>query len=566
MTAVVLPAQPLPVPAPTLWLLRRDAWAKRPDAQQASVYAGEWVSGDRSLYLPALPIAPGAWDESMVKARRSWLAGQRDWTPVAWRSHWPQREGHVVGPQARFSALSCRLGLTGGAKGGGKSDVLLAIAIMWAGHPEYLGMLIRPTREELAPMIERAARLIPMVYPGAVWLAGERMWRFPTGAILKFRHCDPRKDDARRLAGAPVTFLGVDELTFQTQDSWDVLVSCVRSSAPGLPALVRCTTNPGGVGHHWVRGLFVEGADANGWSWDLRTKQPRCFVRSWLVDNPSLMQDEGYRLALEGMADDALREAYLGGNWDAFSGRVIRLVPGRHIITWADFRARYGFERIPAHWPRFRLLDWGSAHPYAAVWIACDEAGRGIVYRELYGARRGPDGKVVPNVGAGHETSHVAEHMARIERVGEKDAAGNDDQEHITMGWAGPDLFAEGRRDYGATRLLSEDFISRGIHFQAWNAAPGTRVPAKEHLLNRLRANALIFIREECPESIRTLPLLERSKFRPEDVDSDGEDHLYDAIKAFCLMRPWAAPPVAESTGIDPWDYARRGGMGWAAR
>lgn len=548
MNATPSPDKPLAVPSAAVWLLRRT------DPAAAKALAGEWVTADRRLYLPKLE------DEALtgahLEARRAFLEASSGagWAPVAWRSHWPTREG--VAPQARFIVLRSREGLTGGAKGGGKSDGLVVAGLPFAEHPGFQGMLIRPSVDELAGLIRRSAEIIPEAFPGAEWSKGERAWRWPQGGELKFRHCDPRRDDAKRLAGAPVTFLGIDELTFQTQASYDLLLSCVRSSHAGLPAFVRATCNPGGVGHHWVRARFVDGANADGWTTDAVTGERRAFVRSWLADNPSLLNDAGYRAALEGLADEALRKAFLEGDWDAFSGSVFRLVPGKHVLSWQQFKARWGHDRIPPHWTRFRLLDWGYAKPYAVLWIALDPDGNAIVYRELYGAAKDGAGRTIPDMGARHEVGMVAEKIARIERE-----AG----ETVSAGWAGPDLFAVARRDYGESRPLSEEFAAQGVHFLAWDAAPGSRKTAKQHLHQRLKGDrpAIVWIAEEAPESIRTLPLLERDPHNPEDVDTAGEDHLYDATKAFCLMRPWAPVDPRPLTWEEQFEAQQYQGTGW---
>jgi hypothetical protein len=126
-----------------------------------------------------------------------------------------------------------------------------------------------------------------------------------------------------------------------------------------------------------------------------------------------------------------------------------------------------------------------------------------------------------------------------------------DADEAIALGWTGPDLFTSGRADISAGIKIYEYFLKHGVVFTPWSAGPGSRKAKMAAFFERLyyekdddgafRVNpGIVFIEEECPHAIRTIPALEYDpNLGGEDVQTDMEDHAYDSISGFCLMRPW---------------------------
>jgi len=213
--------------------------------------------------------------------------------------------------QAAFLALTDLEALYGGAAGGGKSDALLMAALQYVDVPGYAALLLRRTYADLA-------------LPGAImdrshtWLAGtaahwdgeKHRWRFPSGATLSFGYLDTERDKYR-YQGAELQFVGLDELT-QFPNSWYIyLLSRLRRlKGSTVPLRARGATNPGGIGHRWVKERFVDEATALG-----------TFVPALLDDNPSLDRDE-YETALARL-DPTTRQQLRHGVWVQDSGGLV---------------------------------------------------------------------------------------------------------------------------------------------------------------------------------------------------------------------------------------------------
>lgn len=471
-----------------------------------------------------------------------------------WRAH--------PGPQTRALESSTRELLYGGAAGAGKTDFLVvdALAHVHRHGAHAKALLLRESYPQLAEIVDRADALYPAA--GGRYSKSERTWRFPSGGRVLFGHL---ADGPRPYWGQEYTYLGIDEITRAGLSERDYLTLLARvRSAHGVPCRIRATTNPGGEGHQWVKARWIDVVPPLTRFTDPQTGHERIFIPGRLADNPSLAETD-YGKSLEALPD-ADRRAFLEGDWNAYQGQVFLLEPGIHTWTWAQFAERTGHERPPREWLRYVVMDWGYAKPRAMYWIAVDYDGRAYVYREWYGVARDARGQVQPNVGDRLEPGTVAERIAGIEY-----ATDAEKRERIAMRWTGPDLDQHGRGDHGGGKPISEHFAAQGIYWAHWNAAPGSRVAAKMALHQRLHYErgkdwpGLVFIAEECPHALRTIPALEYDRHRVEDVDTDGEDHAYDAIKGFCLMRPWS--PVKLPEPKMPWERrAERKAYNWRAQ
>lgn len=208
--------------------------------------------------------------------------------------------------QADFLALDCLEALYGGAAGGGKSDALLMAALQYVHVPGYSALILRRTYADLAlpgAIMDRAREWL--AGSDAVWHDRDKTFTFPSGARLSFGYLDAEKDRFR-YQGAEFQFIGLDELT-QFPEAWyRYLFSRLRRPKTGelsrVPLRMRGATNPGGIGHEWVRRRFIdEGAGA-------------VFVPAVLADNPSLDADE-YRASLA-LLDQRTRDQLEKGNWE----------------------------------------------------------------------------------------------------------------------------------------------------------------------------------------------------------------------------------------------------------
>lgn len=459
---------------------------------------------------------------------------------VAWRAH--------EGFQRRVMKCPVREMLVGGAKGSGKTEVIGPKALKhvktW-GHLGATVLILRQTFKDLSEIIERVTALFRRA--GGRYIKSEYTWRFPNGGRVKFGHlqdgCDP-------YWGHEYSLIIIDEVTrcIPTEKEYLKLLGSLRNSK-GIPCQVILTSNPGGEGHEWVKARF-KNVDPFMVQHD-RRGLARVFIPGYLHDNPTLDPEDGtgeYRANLEQLPD-AERRAFLDGDWDAFTGQVFKIVPGVHTWTRARFAEHVKGEPlckagIPLAWKRYRLMDWGFAHPYCVLWFAIDFDGRAWVYREVYGVKVNAEGVIEPNVGSEEEGGEVALIIKDIEsEAGEK----------VTAAYSGPDLWHRKGRQMGDMREFYSWFEEKGVYFDKWDASPGTRLAGKMALHERLKFEkdekgnpapdfipGIVFISEACPHTIRTLPTLTYDEHQPELVSKKGEDHPYDVVKAFCLLYAWA--------------------------
>lgn len=294
--------------------------------------------------------------------------------------------------QADFLELpdTIKEALYGGAAGGGKSEALLNLPLVrqFHQHPRFKGILFRRTYPELEQeLIVRSQSQGLYAGCGARYNQEKKRWTFPNGSIIQFGHLE-YDSDVRKYDSAEYPYIGFDELTSFTEYQYLYLFSRNRSSSPALPSIIRSGTNPGNIGHGWVRARFIEPAPYGKIMLDERTKLKRIFIQSKVQDNPHIMKnDPGYIQTLMGMAEKD-RRAKLDGDWWTFSGQVFddyREEPfadepanAQHVID--------PFE-IPSWWPRFLAIDWGYAAMTYAVWGALSPEGRLYIYKE-YGVKQ----------------------------------------------------------------------------------------------------------------------------------------------------------------------------------
>lgn len=228
--------------------------------------------------------------------------------PKPWYSHKPHPK------QAEFLANNERDVLFGGAAGGGKSDALLMAALQYVDVPGYSALVVRRTFKDLnqpGAIMDRAQEWLRGT--SAKWNNNDHRFTFPSGAVLTFGYLDSRRD-IDQYQGAEYQFAGVDELT-QMPEQWArYLFSRLRKPKEGplakVPLRFRGATNPGGIGHEWVRKRYVD-----------KTTRTGTFIPSFLEDNPSLDRNE----YLQSLAElDATTRAQLrDGVWVRSDGGLV---------------------------------------------------------------------------------------------------------------------------------------------------------------------------------------------------------------------------------------------------
>ena len=421
------------------------------------------------------------------------------------------------GPQTEFLAAPEREVFYGGARGGGKSYAMLVDPLRYCHKQKHRALLIRRTMPELRDLINHSQQLYSKAYPGAKWREQEKEWKFPSGARIEFGYAE-NLTDALRYQGQSYTWIGIDELPqYPTEDIYNFLRSSLRSVDPDIPVYMRATGNPGNVGSMWVKNMFVDPAVPNT-KFDINIKTPtgikkisRRFIPAKLEDNPYLMQTDDYYAMLASLPE-VQRKQFLEGNWEAFEDSSFpEFSKDIHVIKPFD---------IPRNWMRFRACDWGYSSPACCLWIAIDFDNNLFVYRELY-------------------TKKVtADLFAR--KVLEAEQG-----EYIRYGVLDSSTWAR-RGDIGPS--IAETMILEGCRWRPSDRSPRSRVAGKLEIHKRLRVidkEPGIRVFKTCRNLIRTLGSLPTDDKNPEDVDTNAEDHAYDALRYGCMSRP-THPKYAE--------------------
>src|SRR3990167_9541962 len=260
--------------------------------------------------------------------------------------------------------------LYGGARGGGKTDTGLVWLIGESFepnkplllHPRYRALVIRKNAEDLSDWIDRAYRFfsgfgVDIAYKPAVL-------RFPSGAVIR---CGHLKDDQSytKYLGQEFPRILLEELTqIPFEKRYLQLIASCRSTIPEIPPQVFATTNPGGVGHKWVKERFVDPAPAGIRFVDKNIGRSRIFIPATVDDNPTLVKsDPKYISMLEGLkeTDVDLWKAWRLGDWNIFAGQYFREFRIR-LHTCNPFEPKSSFVK-------FAGIDWGYA-PRPFVFLA----------------------------------------------------------------------------------------------------------------------------------------------------------------------------------------------------
>ncbi len=428
--------------------------------------------------------------------------------------------------------------LYGGAAGGGKSKAIVMEALIDAlEHPGVQSYLFRRTYPELQDTLIREA--LSSLPEGLGKYHGSRHdLVLPNGSTLHFRACQ-NLSDAMRYQGVEMHRLYIDELTHFTAEIYDYLKTRVRvANMPGIKPRIRCTSNPGGVGHGWVKARFIDGKrpfaihreQIHSTLLDETREVTRQYIPATFADNPYLGRDYAFQLEQK---PDALRRALLYGDWSVFEGQVFTEFTG---TCRPDGRYTHVIPAfaIPEHWRRYRSFDWGYARPFSVGYWAEDPDGRLYRYAEIYGSPKDPHTRLTrdPNVGMRLSPEQVARKIRRYEDRYER---GN-----RIIGVADPAIFDESR---GSDGCVAKVFEKQGIYFEKGDHG---RIAGKMQLHNRLAFDRngipMLYVFDCCKDFIRTLPTLVYDSYDIEDVDSAGEDHIYDETRYLCMMRPIRRP------------------------
>jgi len=415
--------------------------------------------------------------------------------------------------------------LFGGAAGGGKTTAIIADALFKClKHKNINAYVFRRTYKELEDIIIPTARSLIPEQTGK-YNAKEHSIVFKNGSEMRFRHCF-KSSDMYKYQGAEINFLYIDELTHFTKEIYDYLKTRLRANIKlDIIPKIRCTSNPGGVGHTWVKKRFIDMEQPFSireeivYSSAIEKQKVHGiqYIPAKVTDNPHIGED--YIFELERKPEN-LRKALLTGDWNTFAGQAFP--------EWTDNPSGYlngkfshvikRFD-IPKDWSVFRSFDFGYSKPFSVLWWAVDFEDTVYLVHEWYGARDA-------DVGLKLTMSEVAKGIKKTEKDLFKDFS-------IT-GPADPSIWDKSRGTSVADQLESS-----GVYFFPGDNA---RLAGKMQFHYRLdfdeSGRSKMYVFSTCKDFIRTFPSLVLDKSRPEDVDTKCEDHSYDAARYFLMSVP----------------------------
>lgn len=412
----------------------------------------------------------------------------------------------------------------GGSRGGGKSFAARRKALLLAlNKAMFAGMQILFLRRRYNDVFENH------IFPLSVELHGVKLkynhgtksFDFPWGSRILFGYCDHEKD-VLQYQGKAYDCIFVEEATQFTPFMLQCLTESLRPSGMMKSYLnwiprMYFTMNPGGVGHAYMKRLFIDRNFEN-----KEKPENYSFVPSTVYENDFLMKnDPTYIESLENLPEQR-RKAMLYGDWDVYEGQFF--TDWRNDPThYLDRKYSHVVEPfpIPESWKRYRVLDWGYSKPFSVGWYAVNQDGQAFRYREYYGCTGEPD------VGVRMTPEQVADEIVRIEKELEPNGV-------YIHGVADPAIFAS---QTGET--VAELFERKGIYFE-----PGdnSRLTGWYQMRERMKFDhegySMLYVFKTCKHFIRTIPSLIHDDTKVEDLDTKQEDHISDECRYFCMARP----------------------------
>ncbi len=400
--------------------------------------------------------------------------------------------------------------LYGGAAGGGKSYGQLIDAMLYAlKYKKSKQLILRRTYPELEKSLIRSSFEI---YPRTIYSYNKstHTGTFANGSIIDFAYCD-NENDVYKYQSAEYDVIRFDELTHFTETMYVYLISRCRG-ANDYPKHIKSTTNPGGIGHSWVKERFIDIGPPD--TVHTFNENSRIFVPAKITDNQFLIKKDPEYINRLNALSERDKKALLYGDWDLDEGRYFR--------EWnRDVHVIEPFV-IPSDWNKYIALDYGL-DMLAAYKIAVDNNNRAYVLEEVYnGKDNGGNGLI------------VSEAAAEI-----KELIGKDNIRHI---YAPPDLWnrqkdsgksiAEIYRDNGVRLTkVSNDRVAGWLGLREWLK------PYTDELGDTI-ADIRIF--SNCINLIRTLPAIQLDPKNPSDCMTDPHEltHAPDALRYFVSGRP----------------------------
>lgn len=427
----------------------------------------------------------------------------------------------------------------GGARGGGKSWAVRIKASLLA--IQYAGIricIVRKTYKELEE--NHVTQLSQMLFGIAKYNQSKKKFTFYNGSTITLQYCDKDKD-LENFQGVEYDIFFIDEATQLSEHQMKIIAASCRGTN-NFPKRIYYTCNPGGQGHGYIKRIFIDRNFNEG-----ENPDDYEFIQALVDDNTALMEMQPeYKQQLEALPEN-LRKAWLFGDWNIFEGQFFEdfVDDPNHYLDRQWTHVIEPFE-IPKYWEIYRSYDFGYSKPFSCAWWAVDQDG--VFYRilEYYGCTK------EANTGIKLTAN---EQFAKIKEIEKTHRWLKDKNIH---GIADPAIW-EGSKG----ESINDIALKYQIYFTPGDNA---RIPGWQQIHYRFQFDEngypMMYIFNTCKAFIRTIPLLLYSETKPEDVDTDMEDHVADETRYMCMSRPLKAKiPVVENNkygGFDPLNQRQR--------
>lgn len=406
-----------------------------------------------------------------------------------------QIHGTPNSKQNEFFASKTRFTAYGGARGGGKSWALRRkLVTLCLRYPGIHCLLLRRTYAELKanhlfPMLEEYGRLFD--YSDA-----DKMMRFVTGSTITLGYCDGERD-ILRYQGQEYDIIAIDEATQLSEMQFSVLKACLRGIRP-FPRRMYLTCNPGGVGHAWVKRLFIDRKYRNG-----ENSCDYSFVPARIVDNPVLIKaDPGYVDSLRSLPEK-LKKAWLYGDWNVFEGQFFpEFSENIHTVDPSS---------IPCDLSYFASADYGL-DMFALLVFGVDRCGNIWCIDEFCksGLTLGDAGRAASSILSSKRVRYLV---------------------------VSPDMYNR-RQDSGLSGI---EIFTSGNYLPPLSPADDRRIQGWRVVREYLKENADPFLRisKRCENLISSLPALICDPLRNEDASSSPHEvtHSPEALRYALMSR-----------------------------
>jgi hypothetical protein len=423
--------------------------------------------------------------------------------------------------------------LFGGARGGGKTNGFLGKFGLKAGYSKYTNaVFFRQEMPQADDLIEEAKDIYCRV--GAKYRSLQRMFEFPTGSRVRFRPLLTDKD-ARKYQGQNITDAAIEEAGNYPSPKPILKIFGSLRSKHGLPVQLMLSANPGGVGHVWIKNLFIDPAPLGMASLKLKLKNgkiiPYIYIPSKVSDNKILLaNDPGYVDRLHLVGSEALVRAWLEGDWSVIEGAFFSQfsIP-RHVVP--------PFE-VPTRWRRYIGYDHGFDSKFCAVWIALSD-GLDDQGREF----KTPDGRHIPKGATVAYREYFGRQLSVVDIA--KEINNRSRNEEIFLRVADPSIFSSEGAD-----SIADVFQKAGV---LWQRADNSRLAGWTQKRLRLKPSRdesvlpMHYYFSTLNYLITTTQSAPIDPAKAEDLDTASDDHGQDGERYALMEIPLDAARIGDT-------------------